>query len=77
MEKQIVDTQMRKQTGDMQTMGKQTISLVKNGQEILVHFETNHLGQVKMTSLGKTRKYIWVNVKQFKGILKRRLARMK
>ena len=78
MRKQTMDMQnMGKQTVDMQNMGKQTISLVKNGQEILVHVETNHLGQVKMASLSKTGKYIWVNVKQYKGILKRRLARLK
>ena len=38
---------------------------------------TNSLGQVKIASLSKTRKWVWVNTKQFRCILKRRAARLK
>jgi hypothetical protein len=49
---------------------------IKNGQEVPVSGETNHLGQVKIASSSKTGKWVWVNAKQFRGILKRRAARL-
>lgn len=48
-----------------------------NGKEISDFVETNHLGQVKIASTNKTGKWIWVNAKQYRGILKRRLVRFK
>jgi hypothetical protein len=39
--------------------------------------ETNHLGQVKIASSSKAGKWVWVNAKQFRGILKHRVARLK
>jgi hypothetical protein len=50
---------------------------IKNGQEVSVSGETNHLGQVKIVSSSKEGKWVWVNAKQFRGILKRRAARLK
>jgi hypothetical protein len=50
---------------------------MKNGQEIPVSGETNHLGQVKIVSSNKAGKWVWVNAKQFRGILKRRVVRLK
>ena len=47
----------------------------KVGEEGFV--ETNQLGQVKIASTEKTWKRIWVNAKQYRGILRRRLARLK
>ena len=38
---------------------------------------TNNLGQVKIAPLSKTRKWVWVNAKQFRCILKRRTAHLK
>ena len=38
--------------------------------EISEHVETNDLGQVKIVSSAKARKWIWVNVKQYQSILK-------
>jgi hypothetical protein len=35
------------------------------------------LGQVKIASASKAGKWVWVNAKQFRGILKRRAARLK
>lgn len=35
---------------------------------------TNHLGQFKIASADKTRKWIWVNAKKYQGYLKRRIA---
>jgi len=39
--------------------------------------ETIDIGQVKIVSLAKTGKWVWVNAKQYRGILKRRLACLK
>ena len=50
---------------------------IKNGQEVPVSGETNHLGQVKIASSSKAGKWVWVNAKQFRGILKCRAARLK
>jgi hypothetical protein len=50
---------------------------IKHGQEVPVSGETNHLGQVKIASSSKAGKWVWVNAKQFRGILKRRAARIK
>jgi len=50
---------------------------IKNGLEVPVSGETNHSGQVKIVSSSKEGKYVWVNAKQFRGILKRRAARLK
>jgi hypothetical protein len=50
---------------------------IKNGQEVPVFGETNHLGQVKIASSSKTGKWVWVNTKQFQGILKCRVAHLK
>jgi hypothetical protein len=50
---------------------------IKNGQEVLVWAKTNHLGQGKIASSSKAGKWVWVNAKQFRGILKRRVARLK
>jgi hypothetical protein len=50
---------------------------IKNGQEVPISSETNHLGQVKIASSSKAAKWVWVNAKQFRGILKRRVARLK
>jgi hypothetical protein len=47
------------------------------GQETLEPVATNDIGQVKITSSAKTRNWVWVNAKQYQGILKRRLARLK
>jgi hypothetical protein len=47
------------------------------GQETLELVETNDIGQVKIASSAKTEKWVWVNAKQYRGILKRRLARLK
>jgi hypothetical protein len=47
------------------------------GQETLEPVETNNIGQVKIDSSAKTGKWVWVNAKQYRGILKRRLARLK
>jgi hypothetical protein len=47
------------------------------GQETLEAVETNDLGQVKIVSSAKTGKWVWVNAKHYRGILKRRLARLK
>jgi hypothetical protein len=47
------------------------------GQETLEPVETNDIGKVKIASSTKTRKWVWVNAKQYRGILKRRLARLK
>jgi hypothetical protein len=52
-------------------------TLIKNGQEVPVSGETNHLGQVKIASANKAGKWVWVNAKQFQGILKHRAARLK
>ena len=46
-------------------------------QETLEPVETNDIGQVKIASSTKTGKWVWVNAKQYQGILKRRLARLK
>jgi hypothetical protein len=46
-------------------------------QEISEPVETNDLGQVKIASSTKAGKWVWVNAKQYRGILKRRLARLK
>jgi hypothetical protein len=46
-------------------------------QEISEHVETNDLGQVKIASSAKAGKWVWVNAKQYRGILKRRIARLK
>lgn len=48
-----------------------------NGKEISDFVEKIHLGKVKIASADKTRKWIWVNAKQYRGILTRRLARFK
>ena len=45
--------------------------------EISEHVETNDLGQVKIASSAKAGKWAWVNAKQYRGILKRRIARLK
>jgi hypothetical protein len=50
---------------------------IKNRQEIHVSGETNHLGQVKIASSNKSGKWVWVNAKQFRGILKCRVAHLK
>jgi hypothetical protein len=50
---------------------------IKYGQEVPVSGETNHLGQVKIVSSSKAGKWVWVNAKQFRGILKCRAARLK
>jgi hypothetical protein len=47
------------------------------GQETLEPVETNDIGQVKIASSAKTGKWVWVNAKQYRGILKQRLARLK
>jgi hypothetical protein len=50
---------------------------MKMGQETLEPVETNDIGQVKIASSAKTRKWVWVNAKQYRGILKQRLGRLK
>jgi hypothetical protein len=50
---------------------------IKNGQEVPVSGETNHLGQVKIASSSKAGKWVWVKVKQFQGILKHRFSCLK
>jgi len=45
------------------TMAMHTTSYMKNGQEIPVSGEINHLGQVKIASSNKARKWVWVNGK--------------
>ena len=45
--------------------------------EISEHVETNDLGQVKIASSAKAGKWVWVNAKQYRGILKRRITRLK
>jgi hypothetical protein len=52
-------------------------TLIKNGQELSVLGETNQLGQVKIVSSSKAGKWVWVNAKQLRGILKRNVARLK
>ena len=47
------------------------------GQETLEPMETNDIGQVKISSSAKTWKWVWVNAKQYRGILKWRLACLK
>jgi hypothetical protein len=47
------------------------------GQETLELMETNDIGQVKIASSTKTGKWVWVNAKLYRGILKWRLARIK
>jgi hypothetical protein len=54
-----------------------TFNTHKNGQEVLASGETNHLGQVKIVSSSKAGKWVWVNAKQFRGILKRGAAHLK
>jgi hypothetical protein len=46
-------------------------------QETLEPVETNDIGQVKIVSSAKIGKWVWVNAKQYRGILKRRLAHLK
>jgi hypothetical protein len=43
---------------------------IKNGQEVPVSGETNHLGQVKIVSSSKAGKWVWVNAKQVSGYFK-------
>ena len=50
---------------------------IKNGQEVSISGEKNHLGQVKIVSSSKTGNWVCVNAKQFRGILKRRVACLK
>jgi hypothetical protein len=50
---------------------------MKNGQEISVSGETNHLGQVETFSSNKVGKWVWVNSKQFRSILKCSIAHLK
>jgi hypothetical protein len=50
---------------------------IKNGKEVPVSSETNHLGQLKILSSRKAGKWVWVNAKQCRGILKRRVAHLK
>ena len=45
--------------------------------KISEHVETNDLGQVKIASSAKARKWVWVNAKQYQGILKRRITCLK
>ena len=45
--------------------------------EISEHVETNDLGQVKIASSAKARKWVWVNAKQYSGILKQRIGPLK
>jgi hypothetical protein len=40
------------------------------GQETLELVETNDIGQVKIASSTKIGKWVWVNAKQYRGILK-------
>ena len=47
------------------------------GQEISEHVETNDLGQVKIASSAKAGKWVWVNAKQYRGILKWRITHLK
>ena len=47
------------------------------GQETSEPMETNDIGQVKIVSLAKAGKWVWVNAKQCRAILKRRLACLK
>jgi hypothetical protein len=47
------------------------------GQETLEPVETNDIEQVKIVSSAKTGKWVWVNAKQYRGILKGRLACLK
>ena len=47
------------------------------GQETSEPVETNDIGQVKIASSAKAGKSVWINAKQYRGILKRRLARLK
>ena len=44
--------------------------------EILEHVETNDLRQVKIASTAKAGKWVWVNAKQYRGILKQRITRL-
>ena len=46
-------------------------------KEISNFMETNNLGKMTIASTNKIRKWIWVNAKQYEGILRRRLARLK
>ena len=59
------------------TMETQSAAYMKNEQGIPASIETNHLGQVKIASSSKTGKWVWVNAKQLRGILKRRVAHLK
>jgi hypothetical protein len=43
---------------------------MKMGQETLEPVEANDIGQVKIASSAKTGKWVWVNAKQYRGILK-------
>jgi hypothetical protein len=40
------------------------------GQETLEPVKTNDIGKVKIASSAKTEKWVWVNSKQYWGILK-------
>jgi len=46
-------------------------------KEISDFVETNHLGQVKIASIDKIGMWIWVNAKQYEGILRHRTAHLK
>jgi len=46
-------------------------------KEISYFVETNHLGQIKISSTEKTRKWIWVNANKYEGILRHKLACLK
>ena len=59
------------------TMETQLAAHIKNEQGMPATIETNHLGQVKISSSSKTGKWVWVNAKQFRGILKCRATRLK
>jgi hypothetical protein len=47
------------------------------GHETLEPMETNDIGQVKIASSAKNGNWVWLNAKQYRGILKRRLAHLK
>ena len=51
-------------------VGRQMHSSMTKEQKISEHVETNDLGQVKIALSAKVGKWVWVNAKQYQGILK-------
>jgi len=64
-------------TSFLEQVGWQMHSNMTTRQEISEHLEPNDLGQVKIASSAKVGKWVWVNAKQYRGILKRRITCLK